>query len=61
LHRLVTARAAAIPLQRDLDVVGILAAELRHVVSRVRVVVARDAVAALTGFRDDGAALDAAF
>ena len=61
LHRVVTARAAAIALQRDLEVVGVLAAELRHVVSRARVVVAGNAVTALAGLGDDDAALGVAF
>src|SRR5690606_40778334 len=39
LHRLVRALPAAIGLQRDLEVIGVLVAELRHVIGRIGVVI----------------------
>ena len=51
LHGLVGAGLRAILLQRDHDVFGLLAAELRHAVGRIGVAVAGDAVAAHAGRR----------
>src|SRR5690606_26677495 len=54
------ARAAPIALQRDLEVILVLPAELRHVERRVHVAVARNRMAAGTGRREALAVLDVA-
>src|SRR5262245_17052963 len=56
LHRRMASRAAPIALERDLDVLEVLPAELRHVVRRIRVVRARHAVATLAGLGEHAAA-----
>src|SRR5262245_39714277 len=55
-HGRMLTRAAPIALQRYLDVVGVLPAELRHVIGRVRVAVSGHAVTTRAGLGEQGTA-----
>src|SRR5262249_45152968 len=57
LHRRMATSATAVALQRDLDVLEILPAELRHVVRRIRVVRVRHSVATLARLGEHAAPL----
>src|SRR5688572_22087519 len=61
VHGLVGAVAARVSVQGVDQVLGVLAAELRHAVVREGVLVVRDAVAAMAGVSEDLATLGIAF